>query len=501
MVEAGGQERRASVPGMGRTATRAMVYMGGTQVSRVVLTLVSTVIVARLLSPGDYGVIAMVAPVTSFVMLFQDLGLSSATIQAGTISGPQSSSLFWRNIVASCAIAAVLVLMSPAVAWFYGDIRAGLVTAASALSVLIVGLSLQHAALMTREMRFAAISVIDVSTAAIGVLATVVLALMLRSYWAIFIGALIAASARTVLIWFRSGWRPSRPSLIHDVSDLARFGRHVMSFNLINFVLRNADNVLIAKVSGAAALGLYDRSYRLMMFPIQTINQPINRLMLPVLSRLVMEPGRYRKAFLLSASVVCWVALPGIVLATVLSDPLVRFLLGERWAAAGPIFFWLGLTGVVQTVPNLTGALFQSTGSTRTMVRWSIFSAVVTLAGFGVGLTWGPVGVAASLFITTIMRTPVLFAICRAGTCITQRDLYAVSIAPVLGATIAAVGVRYLSEELPTPVRLILGLVAVYGLASLAVLSTPDGREVARRATALGLSMLGRRDAAQGMAA
>jgi PST family polysaccharide transporter len=272
-----------------------------------------------------------------------------------------------------------------------------------------------------------------------------------------------------------------------------------MSFNLINFALRNADNVLIAKVSGAAALGLYDRSYRLMMFPIQTINLPINRLMLPVLSRMVGEGERYRRAFLMAASVVCWIALPGIILATALSDPLVRLLLGERWAAAGPIFFWLGLTGVVQTVPNLTGSLFLSTGQTRTMVGWSLFSAVVTLAGFVVGLRWGPVGVAASLFLTTVARTPVLFAICRAGTSIRQRDLYAVSAAPMIGAAVAALGVRFLSQDLAIPVRLILGLVAVYGLASLAVVTTPGGRAVARRTMVLGLSALQRRGPVQGV--
>ncbi len=483
---------------MGRAATQAMMAMGCTQIARVFLTLVSTVVVARILKPADYGVIAMVAPVTSFVLMFQDLGLSSATVQARSISFEQSNSLFWRNMAASGVIGAVLILISPPIAGFYGDARAGWVTAASAVSVLVVGLSLQHAALMTREMRFVAMAVIDISTATLGLVVTVVLAVALGNYWALFGGMLAASGARTVLIWLGSDWRPSRPRLGDDAGDLVRFGRHVMSFNLINFVLRNADNVLIAKVSGAAALGLYDRSYRLMMFPIQTINLPINRLMLPVLSRMVGEGERYRRTFLMAASLVCWVALPGIILATALSDPLVRLLLGERWTAAGPIFFWLGLTGVVQTVPNLTGSLFLSTGQTRTMVGWSLFSAVVTLTGFVVGLRWGPVGVAASLFITTVARTPVLFAICRAGTSIRQRDLYAVSAAPMIGASVAALGVRFLRQDLGTPVRLILGLVAVYGLASLAVLTTPGGREVARRALALGVSALQRRAAVQG---
>jgi PST family polysaccharide transporter len=234
-----------------------------------------------------------------------------------------------------------------------------------------------------------------------------------------------------------------------------------------------------------------------MMFPLQTINQPVNRLMLPVLSRLRDEPERYRRTFLLAASVVCWAALPGIVLGVALSGPLVVLLLGDSWAAAGPIFFWLGLTGVAQTVPNLTGVLFMSTGNTRTMMAWSLFSAGVTLAGFAIGLIWGAVGVAASLFVTTIARTPLLFALCRKGTSLRQTDLYAVSAAPLAGATAAAAAVRYETEGLATPLRLGIGLIAVYGLASLAVVSTRGGREVGRRALGLGLSMWSRKRGAQ----
>ncbi|RYG11259.1 MAG: lipopolysaccharide biosynthesis protein, partial [Caulobacteraceae bacterium] len=143
------QGRPALAPGMGPKAASAMLFMGMAQTGRLVLTVLSTVVVARILSPGDYGLIAMVAPVTAFVMFFQDLGLNSATIQAKSISAEQSNSLFWRNMLASVVIALVLVALSPAVAWFYADIRAGFLTAASALGVLLGGLALQHTALMT----------------------------------------------------------------------------------------------------------------------------------------------------------------------------------------------------------------------------------------------------------------------------------------------------------------------------------------------------------------
>lgn len=461
-----------------KTAISGGVYLGITQVVRLVLTTVSAIVLARLLSPDDYGVVAMAAPVISFIAMFQDLGLSAATIQRPTVSRAESTALFWINVAASVALAVLLVAISPGVGWFYGDARAGWVTAASGLILLVSGVRLQHAALLDRQLRFGVACVVEIAGALVAFLAALVAAWMLRSYWALFIGSLSGAAVQTAMVWRASRFRPGWRVRLRGAEKLLRFGGHVTGFNLLNFFVRNADNVLIAKFAGASALGLYDRSYKLMMLPISSINAPVSRLLLPLLSRLRDDPQRYRNGYLLALRMVMLATVPGVAIATALSDRLMPFLLGERWAATAPIFFWLGLTGLIQPVANLTGVLFQSAGRTKVMAQWGLFSAIVTLAGFAIGLRWGAEGIAASLFITMALRVPLLFPLAAKGSSVTWLDLTGAQVEPLIGAAAAAAIALLLSPHLAIVPLLCVAMPLSYALALITSSITPSGRRL-----------------------
>lgn len=367
--------------GFARRGAIGAVYLGGAQFVRVILMLLSAIVIARLLSPAEYGVVAMAAPFIGFVTMFQDLGLGVAAVQTRTLSESEATSLFWINTVASLAISVVLIGIAPFAAWFYGDYRAGHGIAASALGVLISGVALQHAAFLNREMRFGILSVIEVMNALIAFIATALLALWLRSYWALIIGTMSGTLLQTVLLWRSVKWVPGRMAFT-GAKRFAVFSSGVTGFNLLNFLSRNADNILIAKCCGITALGLYDRSYKLMMLPLQTMNGPIQRLLLPILSKLVDSPDRYRRVFIFSSRLTAFITIPGAIVAAALSDRLMPLLLGPAWAAAGPIFFWLGLVGSLSPISNLTGLLFLTSGRTSAFFRWGLFSAIVTLSGF-----------------------------------------------------------------------------------------------------------------------
>ncbi|WP_404338487.1 lipopolysaccharide biosynthesis protein [Sphingomonas sp. MMS12-HWE2-04] len=447
-----------------------------TQVVRLILTVLSTIVISRLLSPDDYGVMAMAAPVVGFIVLFQDLGLGAATIQARTMSDEASNGLFWINMAASAAIFFALLLCAPLAAWFYGDIRAGYVTAASAAGVLLSGTALQHSALLNRDMRFGALSAIDIANAVVTFIGALIAAYVLRNYWALWIGTMAGTFVQVVLTWAVTPWRPRWKVSLAGIGQMARFGGNLTGFNVLNYIGRNADNVLIAKFAGSIALGLYDRSFKLMMLPLQTINGPLGRLMLPILSRLQDEPERYRRSFLLSVRAILLVATPGITVAVVTSDRLMIFLLGDKWAAAGPIFFWLGLASLFQPVANATGWLFISSGRGREMLRWGIVSTVTTLIAIVVGLQWGVVGVAMSLFVVLVLRTPLLNAYCVQGTSVRTRDLYLVMLEPAIGAVAAALLVHAIGDLMSTAILLCVAMPLAYALGLLAHMLTPAGR-------------------------
>ena len=399
---------KAADPSLGRVAAAGAMYMGGAQAIRALLMVATTIVCARILSPSDYGVIAMWAPILAFVLLFQNLGFSSATIQAQVLSPEQSTTLFWINVAASVVIALLLIVLSPAVAAFYGDGRVGHITAASAALVFLGSLSLQHTALLTRDMRYRQIATIIVSSAIAESSATIMFAVYQASYWALFLGTLAGTVTQLVLTWLSSPWRPARLAPWRDTRALASFGGYVAAFDLLNFLNRNADSILIGRYWGAAPLGLYERSQKLMLAPLHLVNSPLLRVALPVLSRLRDEPRKYRAAYMFNLRALLLVTVPAAALATAASESVVVLLLGPAWREAAPIFFWLALATLYQPLASSTGWLFLSSGRARAFAAWALASNITILASFLIGLPWGPVGVAKAYVIGGILRMPFL---------------------------------------------------------------------------------------------
>ncbi len=467
---------------IGRKATRGMASTGLAQIVKVFTTMATTIVVARILSPSDYGVAAMVAPLMGLIMTFQNLGFTQAVVQARELGSEQSNALFWLSVAISIVAALVMVALAPLAGSFYGDARAGYVTAATGLTILVTGFKLQHQALLNREMRFHALSVNDIVVAIVTFVLTALAALILKNYWAIWLGTLLNAVISTAMMWRAYPWRPRLGASFAGVRKLVVFGANLTGFNLVNFFARNLDNVIIAKAEGADAVGLYDRSYKLMLFPLQNINQPLSRVMLPVLSRVRDEPARYRRVYEMALRALALVSMPGILAAAICSEQLVPFLLGERWAGASPIFFWLSLTAIVQCVPNTTGWLYITSGNTRNMMYWGMFSSTISIVSFVIGVRWGAVGVACAYFIGQLLTLPLLYHYATRGTPVSQRFMYLVQLPSLVGGLFAWGVVELVRETaagrgLPTIWLLMLAVTASYIGAVAAQACTSGGRQ------------------------
>jgi PST family polysaccharide transporter len=461
----------------GQVAARGAAYSGVAQGLKIFLSMASIVVVARLLSPSDFGVIAMTTPITGFILIFQNLGLNQAVVQARSITEEQTNALFFYNLAASAAIALVFLAIAPLVGLFYGDQRPALVTAASALTVLITGTALQHTALLNRAMRFRALSFVEVTVAAANLAFTVGFAVWLRSYWALWLGALFGAVANTALVWRIGRWRPSRRIVWGSARDMVKFGANLTGFNILNFVRKNIDNVLIAKAWGPSALGLYDRSYKLMMFPLEKVNAPLARVMLPALARVQDEPARYRRMFLLSIQALSICSVPGIMGVAMCSDIVIPLLFGARWSSASPIFFWLSLAAVLQPISNATGWLFISSGRTREMFRWGLCSTPVTIGAFLIGLPWGPVGVAKAYFVSQVLTIPVLYYWCTRRSPVKAGDLYAAILPTLLGGILAWGLFLLVRQHLPGALVVAIAIACSYGFSIAVQAATKKGRD------------------------
>jgi polysaccharide transporter, PST family len=396
--------------GMRALAARGAAVTGIAQAYRTALSFLSGLVLARLLKPADFGLIAMVSTCVGFVTLFQDLGLVAATIQRERISQAQISALFWLAVGASVALTLALAASAPAIAWFYDEPRLVNLTLAFATLVFISGWQSQPFALLNREMRFQALAVIDVFTATAGYAGGIAIAWLTSSYWALFAGPAISAIVSLACVWLVCDFRPSRPSFEGDFREILHFGSGLSGFNIVTYFARNADNILIGKFYGSEQLGLYDRAYRLLMFPLSQVTWPLGRVVVPLLSRTQSVPERYRKIYSESITLIMLATQPGIMFATVYSSDIFRILLGPSWMSAAPIFSWLGLCGLQQVMTSSIGWVYVSQGRSVDMFKIGSFNAVVTVASFIIGLPWGPLGVAVAYTIANYaVLLPVAF--------------------------------------------------------------------------------------------
>lgn len=452
---------------------------GTAQAVKLGLQFVSVIMLSRLLAPDDFGLVAMAAPIIAFMGMFQSLGLTQATVQRPTITHEEVNFLFWINVIASMAVAAAVVTIAPFAAKFYNEPRVAPLIAAMALPVLLMGSGAQHSALMTRRMQFSRLAMIEV-VSGVATLATAILwASMAPSYWALWGGSVVGALVTIVMTWSSSLWRPSRPSNAGDGWSMVGFGANLTGFNFANFFARNLDNVLIGRVWGNQQLGLYERAYKLLLFPLSQITNPLSRVMVPTLSRMTGEPHRYRHAYLRVIRLVLFATLPGVAMSIALADRLIPFLLGAQWAQSGAIFAWLGFAGLVQPLNNPAGWLFVSQGRTREFLYWGLITAVFAIAAFSIGIAWGATGVALAYAISEYIKTPFLWwYIGRRGP-IQMPDIFRATWPFVLGAHLVVLSLWTIKPHLPQATLLSLMFGAIFSYVSVAGLAalTATGRE------------------------
>lgn len=386
----------------GRTARGGLVTMVAHGL-KFAVSIIATAVLARLLTPQDYGLIGMVAVATQFVAMFKDMGLSLATIQRSEINYDQISTLFWVNVSISAGIMLLMMLAAPGVSWFFGDGRLTAITVITSIGFLIGGLGVQHEALLRRQMRFFVLSAITFISIVVGYGVGITMAWYGYRYWALVGSQLSLLGANTVGVWLACRWRPGPPKRNAGVKSMLKFGGDVTGYSVINYFSRNTDNLLIGRFGGAQTLGLYNKAIQLLGLPTDQINEPLFSVAIPALSRLIDSPQRYREAYLRMMEKVIMLTMPVVALMLVASDWLVQIVLGSQWSQAAPILVFMCVAGLFNPVMNTLGWLLVTQGRTRDMLYWSAINAPLAIIPIVIGLRWGPVGVAASYSIARLL--------------------------------------------------------------------------------------------------
>jgi len=394
---------------LGERTIRSGAITVTSQASKLLLQVLSTAILARLLKPSDFGLIAMVAAVIALVSLLEDAGLTKATIQRSLINHGQVSNLFWINCLLGCALLLLTCALAPVLAWFYNEPRLLKITFAYALSFPLVSSGIQHRALLRRQMRFASIAVIDICSISVGLVSGIVFALKGAEYWALVAIPLTSAVVSTFLSWSLCSWRPGLPNRGSGVRPLLAFGINLTAFNIVNRISRVIDNILIGRLYGANILGIYAKAYRLLLFPLQQINRPLGAVAIPALSILQNHHQRYRSYYTRGIEMISFLGKPLAVYLFVAADEIILFFLGEQWIDAIPVFRALGPASFLATTNVASGWVFISSGQTDRQLKWGVFASFFFTAGIVTGLSWGAIGVAYAVSISRlILKIPGL---------------------------------------------------------------------------------------------
>ena len=401
----------------------------------------TTFILARLLSPTDYGLQTMVLTLTAIFSLFKDAGLSVATVQRETITREHISTLFWINLALGAVLAILVAASAPFLAAFYKDPRLLWLTVASSSIFLFNSLSVQHKALLDRAMRFSAGVKIDMLSATIGSVIAIGMAALGCGYWSLICQNISLPIVGTVATWIAMPWMPGRPRWTPELRSMVRFGGTVTLNGFVVYVAYNTEKILLGRFWGPAALGLYSRAYQLATLPVQQLTNSVGGVVFPVLSRMQGDPDRLRRFYLKSHSIVVSMTVPVVLGCVLFADEIVRTMLGPKWMAAAAVLRLLAPTVMVFALVNPLSFLLRATGQVGRSLKIALVIAPVVILGIVAGLGHGPSGVALGYSAAMVVLAVPLVAWAKHGTGITTGDYWNCIKRPLLcGALGASVG-------------------------------------------------------------
>ena len=466
----------------------------GAQFLKFFLQFVYQVLLARLLLPQDFGVVAMAAPVLAFVALLADLGLSQAVVQREKVTGAEVNFLFWFTVGLTGVITAITILVAPLIAQFYNEPRVSSVVIVLGLLMFVGSLSAQHGALLNRRLAFRTLAVIDLTSFSIAAFLGLAAAWAGFGLWSIVINLVAVTCISGVLLWLTAGWLPGKPKFRNTGGgSLLRFGSDIAAFNFANFFARNLDNILIGHRWGDVQLGLYDRAYRLLLLPLGQVMGPITKVAIPLLSRVGANSDAYKNVFVQLVDLIVLMTYPGAIWAIVMHEQVILTLLGANWVGASPIFAILSVGALFAPLSTCTNWLLLTQDRTAEMRNYGLISSIGFAIAIVAGLSGGPVGVATSYIAFGVVQGPIVWWLTtRRGA--VDHKLFVRILAPHLIASLPVFVLLYVARgSLPNGL-LGLGamLAASYFVFLAVILAQPAGRARLMKLVVHGREMLGK---------
>jgi polysaccharide transporter, PST family len=383
----------------GHRSLRFGVVVVGARVLVTCIQFLTILVLARLLSPEDYGLTAMVTAITAFAPLLVSLGTPDPVVQRAHITEKEISALFWISVAVGCSAAALMAVSGPLIARFYGEPRLTSIAGVSALTFVVSALSCQHNTLLRRAMKFKDLAALEVCGNLLSAGGAIAMAVYGLDYWALVLRPVMATSFVAAGTWLRCRWVPGRPAMSVGTKEMLRQGLHCAGFFVTDYIAGSSDRIMIGYRSGPVPLGYYQNAVFIYENLCQLLILSAHNVAVASLGKTQNNLNELRRLWRKALATLGFYAMPAFGILAVTGQDLVPVLFGSKWSHAGVLISILALRGIPQTVERTTGWLHVAAGRTDRWMRWGLVAMCAQLIALFCGLPYGPTGVATAFVV------------------------------------------------------------------------------------------------------
>jgi polysaccharide transporter, PST family len=387
-------EENRPYAGLGRTSLHGGLTLVVARGANIIVQVASTILLARLLSPHDFGLVAMVLALVGLAPMLIDLGTADASTQKTQITRVDVSTLFWLNVAIGAALTALFAGSSGFIAAFFGEPALTAIALVSSLTFMMTAVSTQHYALMRRAMQFRHLAMIDVTSNVVGSIISIAMAFTGWGYWSLVAKPIVTTGLAVVGVWTSCPWVPGRPEVTPGVKELVGFGMGVTGFTMTDYLARSADRVAIGYVYGPGPLGYFQNAFLVYSNLMSIITEQLHNIASSGLSKLRNDLDELRRSWAAALSLMSFISSAAFATLAVTGQDFVVLLLGQKWAPAGPLLSIFAVRGIAHSVERTLGWLHVAAGRSDRWTRWGLVSAACQLIALAVGLPFGLIGVA-----------------------------------------------------------------------------------------------------------
>lgn len=372
---------------------RALSWSAGGKVISQVISIGFGIALARMLTPDDFGLIAMMMVFTGFAGLLMDVGLGSALVQKKDVKEIHYNTVFWTNLGLGASLSCIFYLLSPSIASLYGRHELTVIGHILSLQFTLGALALVPRQRLVKELTFKVVVSADLVGMIVAGTTAITMVHAGYGYWSLAWQPVILRMVATIYIWSVARWVPSIAFSKEALKDLFGFSFYVFASTLLQYASRQLDKLLVGKYLGGDALGVLDKARSMMLFPLQNVSNVVGSVMFPALSTIQSDKERVRSIFLKSTQGIALLTFPMMAGVFVVSESFVLGVLGEQWRELIPILRMLCFVGVATAIVAVNGPVYLSQGKAKLQFKVKLVTRPIAIVCVLVGLQWGLQGI------------------------------------------------------------------------------------------------------------